>query len=58
MFNIKIENFDDDLHSKSAYYVYYKCDLKKTEAQKSYAHAALNYKTERESVRAAALGPR
>ena len=54
MFNIKIENFDDDLHSKSAYYVYYKSDLKKTEAQKSYAHAALNYKTERES----ALGAR
>jgi len=38
--------------------MYYKCDLKKTEAQKSYAHAALNYKTERESVLAVALGPR
>ena len=51
MFNIKIEYFDDDLHSKSAYYVYYKCDLKKTEAQKSYAHATLNDKTEREQAR-------
>ena len=30
---------------------------RKAEAQRSYAHAALNYKTDREPVLATALGP-